>query len=214
MAEKRTHFGMAGHFAAMSEFLLRGYNVAIPSVDVGDDVFVVDDREGTLRRIQVKTGDSSKIRDERGADGQLAAKSVRYTLSRRQLSEKKVTKLYFMLMVRWEDRWRYLLVPRDDLAELRDQFVSRDRSNKPGPKPKADHAATSDDLGITVRWTVADARGWDSSLQGYLKWSDDFPPITDGPGSTSRAPSPSPDPENGSLPAPRAGSPRDPSEVE
>ncbi len=27
----------------MAEFLLRGWNVAIPEVDVGDDIFVVDD---------------------------------------------------------------------------------------------------------------------------------------------------------------------------
>jgi hypothetical protein len=50
MPAKRSHYGMAGHLAAMSEFVLRGYNVAIPMVDVGDDVFVVDDRDGALRR--------------------------------------------------------------------------------------------------------------------------------------------------------------------
>ena len=33
--------GMSGQFAAMSEFLWRGYNVAIPAVDVGEDIFVV-----------------------------------------------------------------------------------------------------------------------------------------------------------------------------
>ena len=54
MGEKRSHLGMAGHYAAMSEFLLRGYNVAVPAVDTGDDVFVVDDRQGALWRVQVK----------------------------------------------------------------------------------------------------------------------------------------------------------------
>jgi len=53
MAGKRSHFGMAGQLAAMSEFLLRGYNVAVPAVDVGDDIFVVDDREGLLSLVQV-----------------------------------------------------------------------------------------------------------------------------------------------------------------
>ncbi len=45
--EKRSHLGMAGHYAAMAEFLYRGYNVAVPSVDVGDirDDFVAADRE-------------------------------------------------------------------------------------------------------------------------------------------------------------------------
>ena len=34
--EKKSHLGKAGQLAAMAEFLLRGYNVAIPEVDVGD----------------------------------------------------------------------------------------------------------------------------------------------------------------------------------
>lgn len=39
----------------MAEFLMRGWNVAIPEVDMGDDIFVVKDSEGTLRKVQVKT---------------------------------------------------------------------------------------------------------------------------------------------------------------
>ena len=35
----------------MAEFLLRGWNVAIPEVDTGDDIFVVQDENGTLRRV-------------------------------------------------------------------------------------------------------------------------------------------------------------------
>jgi len=39
----------------MAEFLLRGWNAALPEVDIGDDVFVVKDEDGDLSRIQVKT---------------------------------------------------------------------------------------------------------------------------------------------------------------
>lgn len=39
----------------MAEFLMKGWNVAIPEVDIGDDIFVVKDEEGTLRKVQVKT---------------------------------------------------------------------------------------------------------------------------------------------------------------
>jgi hypothetical protein len=42
------YFGKAGHLFVMSEFLLRGWNVAIPEVDVGDDIFVVKDFNGEL----------------------------------------------------------------------------------------------------------------------------------------------------------------------
>ena len=111
MTSKRTHFGMAGHYVAMSEFLLRGYNVAIPSVDVGDDVFVVDDRRGTLWRVQVKTANGRELRSESGE----VQKIVQYNLSRRQLGELKDSELFFMLLVRWSDRWRFVLVPRSRL---------------------------------------------------------------------------------------------------
>lgn len=48
------YLGKAGHLTVMSEFLTRGWNVAIPEVDVGDDIFVVQDDNGTLRRVQEK----------------------------------------------------------------------------------------------------------------------------------------------------------------
>ena len=53
------YLGKAGHMTIMSEFLTRGWNVAIPEVDIGDDIFVVQDDNGTLRRVQVKTSTST-----------------------------------------------------------------------------------------------------------------------------------------------------------
>jgi hypothetical protein len=57
------YLGKAGHLFIMSEFLMLGWNVAIPEVDIGDDIFVVQDDSGTLRRVQVKTS-TSKIRKD------------------------------------------------------------------------------------------------------------------------------------------------------
>ena len=54
------YLGKAGHLAVMSEFLMLGWNVAIPEVDIGDDIFVVQDDNGTLRRVQVKTSTSTQ----------------------------------------------------------------------------------------------------------------------------------------------------------
>ena len=39
----------------MSYFLARRQNVATPEVDVGDDLFVVEDKKGIFYRVQVKT---------------------------------------------------------------------------------------------------------------------------------------------------------------
>ena len=49
------YIGKAGHLAVMAEFLVRGWNVAIPEVDIGDDIFVVEDTNGIMKRVQVKT---------------------------------------------------------------------------------------------------------------------------------------------------------------
>src|SRR5690349_2763581 len=48
--------GRAGQLAVMSELLLRGYNVAIPEIDVGEDVWVVQDSRAHVWPVQVKTG--------------------------------------------------------------------------------------------------------------------------------------------------------------
>lgn len=186
MAEKRTHFGMAGRYAAMSEFLLRGYNVAVPSVDVGDDVFVVDDQDGSLRRVQVKTADAGDEREIRAADGRVTQQATHSTLSRRQLRTGKSSELYFMLMTRWGDRWRFLLVPRLDFVRLRDEFHTRNRARVRGPKPKADDAAKTDSLGLEVVWTESNATGWGVSLREYLDtWPADLPELKVGPGAVS-----------------------------
>jgi len=47
------YLGRAGQLAVMSEFLTRGWNVAIPEVDIGDDIFVVRDSDGGFRSKQV-----------------------------------------------------------------------------------------------------------------------------------------------------------------
>ena len=55
VTDKTSHLGRAGQFAAMAEILARGWNVAIPEVDTGDDVFVAQDDGARLTRVQLKT---------------------------------------------------------------------------------------------------------------------------------------------------------------
>jgi hypothetical protein len=84
--QKRTHFGRAGEFFAMSEILLRGWNVAVPVVDVGDDVFIIDDNDKRTFRLQVKSG---------RVDGGVAT----FTLSRPQLRATLPIELLYMFQV-------------------------------------------------------------------------------------------------------------------
>jgi hypothetical protein len=146
--EKRSHLGMAGHYAAMSEFLYRGYNVAVPAVDIGDDVYVVEDQVGTMWRLQVKTTDGP--RENIGT----------YQLSRHQLRNVKANELFFMFVTRWQQRWRFLLIGRPALAEIRDAFEAADRTGRRGRRPAADVDAMSDSLALKLEWRERDAIGW------------------------------------------------------
>jgi hypothetical protein len=88
--------GRAGQLAVMAELLLRGWNTAISEVDVGDDVFVVRDRDGRLRRVQVKTAIAKLMKD-----GHRAV----YNLSLTQLRTPISPDVTFVFAVRHEERW-------------------------------------------------------------------------------------------------------------
>lgn len=128
----------------------------MPAVDIGDDVYVVEDREGTMWRLQVKTPD-------RPADA-----SGTYSLSRRQLREVKANELFFMFLARRQDRWRFILIGRDKLAELRTMFEAADRRGRPGPRPRGDADAKTDVVTLKIDWTDNDAVGWGTSFAAYL----------------------------------------------
>lgn len=99
--------GRAGQLAVMSELLWRGWNAAIPQVDVGDDIFVVKDEEGTFYRVQVKTATGTDRRY--GCSGQ-------YTLPLQQLRTPRTPDLIYVLTVRYEEEWAdFLILSRQDL---------------------------------------------------------------------------------------------------
>ncbi|MDO7885134.1 hypothetical protein [Hymenobacter cheonanensis] len=105
------YLGKAGHFAAMAEFLFRGWNVAVPEVDVGDDILVVKDKEGEFVRVQVKTAQAKKIKD--GITAQFA-------IPLPQLQSLPTPELTYALMVRHpETGWHSpLIISRSDLNDL------------------------------------------------------------------------------------------------
>lgn len=101
------YVGKAGDLVVMSEFLLRGFNVAMPEVDVGDDVFVVDDREGTLDRIQVKT--ATGVRRVNGVSG-------KFSVSLEQLAKAKRPDLNYVFALRQGvGQWEFLVISREKL---------------------------------------------------------------------------------------------------
>ncbi len=206
MAKKTTHFGRAGEYFAMSELLLRGWNVAVPVVDVGDDVFVIDDRDKATRRVQVKTAEPANANDP--ALPSAGPLRFVFSLSRKQLRFPHEIELFYMLMMRIATRWRFLVIPRKDLLEIRYAYLENARTRLgPGQRPLADGNATTDSLRLDVEMNGDEATGWNTSLSKYLdQWPDALSIVPDASGSIEGSstpavtdscagdPDPSPDP--------------------
>jgi len=99
------YLGKAGHLTVMSEFLIRGWNVAIPEVDIGDDIFVVQDDNGTLRRVQVKTSTSTVRKN--GFSGQ-------FNVPLTQLRNTVGDFVHYVFVVRNNDHWTKPVIIRQD----------------------------------------------------------------------------------------------------
>ena len=100
------YLGRAGHLIVMSEFLIRGWNVAIPEIDIGDDIFVVQDESGILRRVQVKTSTSTTTK--KGFSG-------RFQIPLRQLTNISNVFLHYAFMVRNSNQWTKPVIIRQDV---------------------------------------------------------------------------------------------------
>lgn len=103
------YIGKSGQLAVMAEFLARGYNVAVPEVDRGDDIFVVKDQGGDLSRIQVKTAIAREGRH---------GFSAKFSVLRRQLDLPTEPDLNFVFAIRRAERWDdFIVASRERLYE-------------------------------------------------------------------------------------------------
>ena len=103
------YIGKAGHLAVMVEFLMRGWNLAIPEVDTGDDIFVVQDENGTLRRVQVKTSMAKE---------RLKGFSGQFQIPVKQLRNIRDVLVHYVLIVRNKDKWTTpVIIPQDILLD-------------------------------------------------------------------------------------------------
>lgn len=104
------YMGRSGHLAVMAEFLHRGYNAAIPEVDRGDDIFVVQDDNGELSRIQVKAA-NGKGRKRWYAQ---------YAIPLDQLAKVHIPDLWYVFAIWHESRWKdFLVIKSKDLNDRR-----------------------------------------------------------------------------------------------
>jgi hypothetical protein len=109
-SKNHLYLGKAGQFAAMSIFLMRGWNVATPEVDVGDDLFVLEDKKGVFVRIQVKTSKAT-VRNN--------SYSARFKIPLKQLTQVIYPELYYVLEIGSDNQWLLpIIIRRDKLNDL------------------------------------------------------------------------------------------------
>jgi hypothetical protein len=99
------YLGKAGHLNIMSEFLMLGWNVAIPEVDIGDDIFVVQDDNGTLRRVQVKTSTSTIRKDSFSGQFNISVKNLRNFSN---------ILVHYVFLVRHNNEWAKPVIIKQD----------------------------------------------------------------------------------------------------
>lgn len=175
MVDKKTHFGRAGEYFAMSELLLRGWNVAVPVVDIGDDVFVIDDSDKTTWRLQVKS--ATAVSGPRGH-------TCKFTLSRSQLRAPQNIELFYMLILRVGTTWRFLVIPRAALSTLRAEYVAAAKARARGRPPLTDDEAKGDALAFEARSTMA------APPAGTRPWTTTSTPGRRSSRCSTRAPAP------------------------
>jgi hypothetical protein len=114
MSRRSLYIGRSGQLAVMAEFLFRGYNVAIPEVDVGDDIFVVKDSNGEYARVQVKTAVATKTN---------TGYSARYALKFAQLETNTVPETWYVFANRLDTGWQsFVIIARQTLYNLHDVY--------------------------------------------------------------------------------------------
>lgn len=187
----------------MAEFLLRGYNAAIPEVDVGDDVFVVDDGTGTLWRVQVKTAVPKRGKKQTRAP---------FNFSMKQLRESHPVGLTYVLALREDHQWRFIVLPSAKLLEMRVEFEETSKQKpkkkkkklkKKGKKRKPGKRKGSAGQQMTMSFvlTADDVVCWGHSFRSFINNWETFPELSTGRGARKAA-GRTQLPRNGSRPSP------------
>jgi hypothetical protein len=151
------YLGKAGQMAVMSEFLARGWNVAVPKVDVGDDIFVVRDSDGNLSGIQAKTGAAKEIRNGYSAQFSVPLKQLMFPVS---------PELTYVFSVRRSQRRESFVVI--DRASLNKEY----RFNNVGSRTR--HSSLTLYMSFFQEKAVCSKRDFTAYLNKWDKWKQIF----------------------------------------
>lgn len=150
MSKKQNlYVGRAGQMAVMAELLWRGWNVALPEVDVGEDVFVVKDEGGDLWRVQVKTAT---------AKPQRKGYSATFNVSLKQLGTLRTPDLVYIFAVRSAAGWQsFVIIDRNTLHR----------------EHELHHVGSVSRGNLVLRFSY-DGAGLTCSSRDFLAWQSDW----------------------------------------
>lgn len=112
----------SAHLSVMAELAWRNYNVAMPEIDIGDDIFAVNDTSGNMWRLQVKYSQAKYLKS-----GDFAGT---FTIPKEQLEKSTTPELYYVLCIRDnENKWWYLIFPRAQLEALYQNSYDENKKN-------------------------------------------------------------------------------------
>jgi hypothetical protein len=153
--------GRSGHLAVMAEFLHRGINVAIPEVDVGDDIFVVRGGDEAITRVQVKSANGTSQQD----GSYFAQFNVPWT----QLKTDDTPALVYVFAVRHQNRWSdFVVIRRVALNRLQEGSDAGSIVRNNNGEPLS--------LVLRLAFTAGDVRNKQVSFQGFRGAFDPWPP--------------------------------------
>ena len=158
---KNLYLGKAGEFLVMSHFLMRGWNVAVPEVDRGDDIFVIEDAKGISYRVQVKTAN---------ADNKLSSYSAQFKVQLAQLQKQIDPEIYYVFVVCRNLQWLHrIVIRRKDLHELYHESVVEPTTEK---YVSIYFSFEKDSLSQSIKVTYSNV-----DISEYVENFNDFPVI-------------------------------------
>jgi len=143
----------------MAEILARGWNVAIPEVDVGDDVFVAQDDGARLTRVQLKT----TAADE-GVSGTWVSGTIKLPYDQ-LMREDEAVPLIYAFAIRCGGRWEFVVVDRDSLRAAWRKFDkgradASARGERTRGRPRKDPEGLPKEVGMQLTLKDGETSAW------------------------------------------------------
>lgn len=154
--------GAAGQFAVLSELTFRGYSVAMPYPDEGEDCLIYDRTNSRVHLIQVKTAKAKRRKN---------AHRYQFSIAEAQITTVRTPDIYFALVMRRAAVFHPLILPRRSLLG----YVQRDNFGSLSGLSRTLTVSLMDD--DTVSFGAGSGkRSLTSHLRDYSFWPSRIPP--------------------------------------